>query len=241
MAAVLITGAARRLGREIALQFYHQGYDIHLHYHLSEPEAQALAQEMRDLKVKTSGKIFLHQCDLSNNDQVSLWGSQLAKQDPSISVLVNNASAFYPTQVADTSLNDWNDIMSTNLQAPYFLAQALLPCLNKNSGNIINLGDIYGHSPKKDFSIYSISKSAIHALTQSLALELAPKVRVNAIAPGAILWPDHLSESEKNKLLEEIPLHRKGQPKDIAEAVWFLSQASYVTGQILAIDGGKSL
>lgn len=241
MAAVLITGAARRLGRSIAIQFYRKGYDLHIHYHTSEEAARKLVLDLLDLDVPSPGKVSLHRCDLGNVEQVKLWGAQLAEQDPTISVLVNNASVFYPTAVPEASTKDWNHIMTTNLQAPYFLAQALLPCLTKNQGNIINLGDIYGDTPKAQFSIYSISKSAIHALTKSLALELAPGVRVNAIAPGAILWPEDLAEVEINALLAEIPLQRQGSTQDIAEAVWYLSQASYVTGQILAIDGGKSL
>jgi pteridine reductase len=159
--------------------------------------------------------------------------------------LINNASSFYPTTLAETTAGQWDDLMGSNLRAPYFLLQALAPALSESRGAVVNIVDVYAERPLPGYGVYSMAKAGLVMLTKSMALELAPEVRVNAVAPGAILWPDEanngFADEEKTAVAERLPLARKGEPEDIAAAVMYLLKADYVTGQILPVDGGRTL
>jgi pteridine reductase len=160
-----------------------------------------------------------------------------------LDLLVNNASSFYPTPVGDITLAQWNDLIGTNLQAPLFLAQAAAPQLRRRSGSLLNIVDIHGLRPLREHTVYCVAKAGLIMLTRSLARELAPRVRVNAIAPGAVLWPEQgLDEERRERIRARTPLERPGTPEDIARAVlFFATEAPFVTGQVLAVDGGRSI
>ncbi|PIE24866.1 MAG: pteridine reductase [Neptuniibacter caesariensis] len=235
----LVTGAAKRVGRAIASELHQAGYHIAIHYHNSETEAQALKDELNAQR-HNSAETF--SADLSELTQLQALSESVLAHFGQLNLLVNNASSFFPTPVEHSSPEQWDDLLNTNLRAPYFLSSYLSPALQQSAGSIINLIDIHSQRGLPDFPIYSISKAGVEMMTKSLAKELAPKVRVNGISPGAILWPEaDLSEGEKQAILNKTLLGRIGRPKDLAEAVLYLSQAEYITGQILAIDGGKSL
>lgn len=243
----LVTGAAKRIGAEIVRQLHKENFNLVIHYHHSEKAAQELADELNDARDNSAICIA---ADLNNSTQVINLAEQAQQYWQRIDLLVNNASSFYPTPIGETSEEDWNLLMNSNLKAPFFLAQALVKSLSDNHGCIINIADIYADKPLKKHSIYSIAKAGNVMLTKTLAQELAPLVRVNGIAPGAILWPDDshkkpedkLSDDNKEKMLAKIPLQQRGQAQDIARAIIFLAlQAPYVTGQILTIDGGRSI
>lgn len=238
----LITGSAKRIGAEIVRQLHAAQWNLVIHYHHSQAEAQALAAELNDLRPNSAISV---QADLNQPHQRATLAQRAREQWQGIHLLVNNASSFYPTPLADASEADWDNLIGSNLKAPYFLAQALAPFLVETQGCIINIADIYADKPLRHHSIYSIAKAGSVMLTKSLAVELAPQVRVNGIAPGAILWPeqsDKLSDEDKDKMLCKIPLQQRGQAQDIAQAILFLvNNAPYVTGHILTVDGGRSL
>ncbi len=238
----LITGSAKRIGAEIVRQLHAAQWNLVIHYHHSQAEAQALAAELNDLRPNSAISV---QADLNQPHQRTTLAQRACEQWQGIHLLVNNASSFYPTPLADASEADWDNLIGSNLKAPYFLAQALAPFLVETQGCIINIADIYADKPLRQHSIYSIAKAGNVMLTKSLAVELAPQVRVNGIAPGAILWPeqsDKLSDEDKDKMLCKIPLQQRGQAQDIARAILFLvNNAPYVTGHILTVDGGRSL
>lgn len=238
----LITGSAKRIGAEIVRQLHAAQWNLVIHYHHSQAEAQALAAELNDLRPNSAISV---QADLNQPHQRATLAQRAREQWQGIHLLVNNASSFYPTPLADASEADWDNLIGSNLKAPYFLAQALAPFLVETQGCIINIADIYADKPLRHHSIYSIAKAGNVMLTKSLAVELAPQVRVNGIAPGAILWPeqsDKLSDEDKDKMLCKIPLQQRGQAQDIAQAILFLvNNAPYVTGHILTVDGGRSL
>jgi pteridine reductase len=243
----LVTGAAKRIGAEIVRQLHKENFNLVIHYHHSEKAAQELVDELNDDRDNSAICIA---ADLNNFTQVINLAEQAQQYWQRIDLLVNNASSFYPTPIGETGEEDWNLLMNSNLKAPFFLAQALAKNLSDHHGCIINIADIYADKPLKKHSIYSIAKAGNVMLTKTLAQELAPLVRVNGIAPGAILWPDDshkkpedkLSDDNKEKMLAKIPLQQRGQAQDIARAIIFLAlQAPYVTGQILTIDGGRSI
>lgn len=238
----LITGSAKRIGAEIVRQLHAAQWNLVIHYHHSQAEAQALAAELNDLRPNSAISV---QADLNQPHQRATLAQRAREQWQGIHLLVNNASSFYPTPLADASEEDWDNLIGSNLKAPYFLAQALAPFLAETQGCIINIADIYADKPLRHHSIYSIAKAGNVMLTKSLAVELAPQVRVNGLAPGAILWPeqsDKLSDEDKDKMLCKIPLQQRGQAQDIAQAILFLvNNAPYVTGHILTVDGGRSL
>jgi pteridine reductase len=243
----LVTGAAKRIGAEIVRQLHKENFNLVIHYHHSEKAAQELVDELNDDRDNSAICIA---ADLNNFTQVINLAGQAQQYWQRIDLLVNNASSFYPTPIGETGEEDWNLLMNSNLKAPFFLAQALAKNLSDHHGCIINIADIYADKPLKKHSIYSIAKAGNVMLTKTLAQELAPLVRVNGIAPGAILWPDDshkkpedkLSDDNKEKMLAKIPLQQRGQAQDIARAIIFLAlQAPYVTGQILTIDGGRSI
>lgn len=237
----LITGAARRIGAEIARQLHHQGYRVLIHYHHSEAEAQALLAEL-NYQVHDSARYL--QADLNDSAQVQTLAREAIAQWGRLDILVNNASAFFPTPLEQSDEQQWDSLINSNLKAPYFLSAALAGELQQRSGSIINIIDIHAQRALPGYPIYSIAKAGLQMMTLSLAKELAPRVRVNGVSPGPILWPEQaaaISETEQQGIVDKTLLGRTGQPGDIAAAVLFLAQQGFVTGQILAVDGGKSL
>jgi pteridine reductase len=237
---ILITGAAKRIGKELALSFFNKGWDIVIHFNSSKEEAEALAHKMNS---ERSNSAMLAQANLDNANEVEKLVKKILLKKGSIDALINNASTFYPTPIGTFSEENWNALMGSNLKAPLFLIQLLHKELEKNKGFIINVTDINVDRALVNHSIYLAAKSGLQTLTKSLAKELAPNIRVNAIAPGAILEPPNTewTSEQKNNIINAVPMKRMGTEKDIVDAAIYLSEAEYVTGQILNIDGGKSL
>lgn len=239
---VLITGAARRIGAEIAKTFHREGFDVALHYNRSAEDASALAQTLNSQR-KNSAATF--QAELTDVSAIKAMTKGVFQWRNKLNVLINNASSFYPTELGSANEEQWDDLMGSNLKGPYFLCQAVAQKLRESSGSIISIADIYAKNPLKGYSIYCIAKAGNIMLTKSLAKELAPEVRVNGIAPGVILWPntdDQMSKTTKHKVIDSVPLGRTGSPADIAKLALFLSTTdSYTTGQVIAVDGGSSL
>ena len=236
----LITGAARRIGAEIARRLHADGYDLALHYRSSKAEMDALLAE---LNAARPNSLIALQADLAQFDRVPELIAKTVGRFGRLDALINNASGFYPTPIGSATPAQWDELFASNARAPFFLAQAAAPHLRAARGGIVNLGDIHGEKPLGDHPIYCMAKAALLMLNKSLALELAPEVRVNAIAPGAILWPDHhTDEDAQAAILARTPLPRLGSTEEIAAAVsWLLNGASYVTGQTLHVDGGRHL
>ena len=237
---ILITGAAKRIGKEMALSFFNKGWDIVIHYNTSNNDAKALADKMNS---ERSNSAMLVQANLDNASEVEKLVDQILSKNVSIDALINNASTFYPTPMGTLSEENWNALMGSNLKAPLFLIQSFHKELEKNKGFIINVTDINVDKALINHSIYLAAKSGLQTLTKSLAKELAPNIRVNAIAPGAILEPPNVewTSEQKNNIINAVPMKKMGTEKDIVDAAIYLSEAEYVTGQILNIDGGKSL
>lgn len=235
----LVTGAAKRLGADIARALHAEGMNLLLHYNKSEAEAQALAQELNGVRADSAA---VAQADLANIQGLDSL-VKAALQWQGLDVLINNASVFRPTPLGSVGEDDWDEIMASNLKAPFFLAQAAAVHLKKNHGCIVNMLDIHARRPLKEHTLYSTAKAGLAMLTLSLARELGPEVRVNGVAPGPILWPEAgMDAAAKKAILEATALKRKGSPEDIAGAVLYLVRdAEYVTGQILAVDGGRSI
>ncbi|MEH6529472.1 MAG: pteridine reductase [Porticoccus sp.] len=239
---VLITGAARRIGAEITHAFHRKGFDVALHYNHSAQDADTLAQELNVTR-KDSAATF--QADLTDISAVKSMATHVLQWRNTLKVLINNASSFYPTPLDSANEEQWDALIGSNLKGPYFLCQSFAKKLQESQGSIINIADIYAKNPLQDYSIYCIAKAGNVMLTKSLAKELAPKVRVNGIAPGVILWPnteEQMSDTTKHSVINNVPLGRTGSPADIAQLAFFLAtRASYTTGQIIAVDGGSSL
>ncbi|MEZ9200178.1 pteridine reductase [Shewanella sp. 10N.286.54.B9] len=233
----LITGAAKRIGHSIAKQLHTDGFNIIVHYNKSCNAAMALQSELNDIR-PNSAQIM--QAELNNQFELEHLIASLKCQSLPISILINNAAEFYPTPLGNTDYKKAQKLLATNLLAPYLLAEQLAPSLKEHSGCIINLIDIHAKRPLKDHGLYSISKAALEMATLSLAQELAPDIRVNGIAPGAILWPEQSDDNSQQHVLAEIPLAKLGQAEDIAKLVSHLVSAPYITGQIIAVDGGRS-
>lgn len=243
----LVTGAAKRIGAEITRLLHAAGYNLVIHYNKSVDPAQALINELNSERADSAVGL---PADLNDYQQVINLAQQCVAQWQRLDLLVNNASSFFPTPIGNATNADWDNLINSNLKAPFFLSQSLAPSLKQSHGCIINIADIYAQRPLKNHSIYSIAKAGNMMLTQSLAQELAPTVRVNGIAPGAILWPEdyykkteeQLSDENKEKMLSRIPLQQRGQVQDIAKTVLFLAKDSpYITGQIITVDGGRSI
>jgi pteridine reductase len=237
----LVTGGAHRLGAAIARALHAEGMKLVIHYHSSEAAAHALQQELHQTRPES---VMLVRGDLTNGDKLFRnLVFETVEAFGGLDVLVNNASRFYPTPVGEVSEAQWDDMVSTNLKAPFFLAQAAAPHLKKSGGGIINIADIYGDRPLPNFPLYSMTKAGLMMLTKTLARELAPEIRVNAVAPGVILWPERdLDEMSKQRIVSRTLLKRSGEPADIARAVLFLVRdAGYMTGQVLTVDGGRSV
>lgn len=239
MATALITGAAARLGRAIAEEL-HRDHRIIIHYRHSREAAESLVTQLN--RERPDSAVALHS-NLSSAAECQRLADSAREQFGEISALINNASAFFPTPIGSADEADWDTLMGSNLKAPFFLSQALAPVLAEKHGSIVNMLDIHAERPMPQHTVYSAAKAGLAMVTKSLARELAPELRVNGIAPGAILWPEQESEGyNKEQILARIPLQRSGDPSDIARAVRFLvADAPYITGQIIAVDGGRSL
>lgn len=237
---VLITGAGKRIGAACARLLHSEGCNIFLHYRSSAEDAQRLCDE---LNKKRSGSAAMMQADLLNLAELEQVAAEARKAWGGIDVLVNNASTFYSGAVSEVTEQQWDELLGGNLKAPFFLSKALSGTLAENSGCIVNIVDIHAERGLPGFPVYSISKAGLAAMTKFLAKELGPSIRVNGVAPGAILWPENdLSEQSKADILQRVILKRSGDPDDIAKAVLFLIRdAAYMTGQILTIDGGRTL
>ena len=237
MNTALISGGAARIGAQIVRTLHENGYKVIIHCHQSEEIAQALYHELNS-KRNNSAQVVV--ADLEDNKAIK----KLTQTIKSLDLLVNNASVFYPTLTENSTIEDWDKIININLRAPFFLSTELSKVLSISRGSIVNIIDIHSDRPLKKFSIYNISKAGLKMLTKTLAKELAPNIRVNGISPGSILWPQdksQLSDKEKMIMLDRIALNRQGSPNDIAEAVLFLADAKYITGEVINIDGGRSL
>lgn len=237
----LVTGAARRIGAAIARRLHAEGFDLALHYRHSQADMQALQAELEALR---PGSALALQADLAAFDRLPELVARTVGHFGRLDLLVNNASSFYPTPIGQATPAQWDDLFASNARAPFFLAQAAAPHLKAARGAIVNLVDIHGDQPLAGHALYGMAKAALRMLTKGLALDLAPEVRVNAIAPGAILWPDSgKSAQAQAALLARVPLGRTGDPGDIAAAVAWLASADagYVTGQVLRVDGGRAI
>ena len=236
---VLITGAARRIGAVTARLFHEAGYRVVIHYNRSAAAADKLCEQ---LNRERTDSCLLVQADLNNAadlDNITDLITSLGRLD----VLINNASSFYPTPLEDCSEDQWNDSINSNLKGPFFLSQKLAPLLVKNQGTIVNISDMHARQALSDHPIYTVAKAGNIAMTKSLALDLAPDVRVNSVAPGAILWPEHEKDDidKQDSVLSKVPMGRLGTELDIAQTAFFLAvNATYVTGQTIAVDGGSS-
>ena len=236
---VLITGAAHRIGATTAKLLHQNGMNIVLHYRGSREKAQAVQKELND---KRENSVILIQADLHITNGFPALIEASVKAWGRLDVLINNASSFYPTKMGKATEEQWDDLIGSNLKAPFFLSQAAAPHLKKTNGCIINIVDIHAERPLKTFPIYSMAKAGLVMMTKSLAGELGPEVRVNAVAPGAILWPENLDEVAKQRIVSRTFLKRQGEPNDISKTILYLiKDADYVTGQIIAVDGGRSL
>ncbi len=237
---VLITGAAHRIGATTARTLHAAGANIVLHYRNSSAGAEALQDELHQVRPDS---VELVQGDLHDSPALPKLVEQAYGAWGRLDLLVNNASTFYPTPVGSVGEKEWDDLIGTNLKAPFFLAQAAAPHLRMQRGGIVNIVDIHAERPLKEHPVYSMAKAGLVMMTKSLACELGPEVRVNAVAPGAILWPENeMDDATKKKILERTFLKRQGNPQDIANAVLFLARdAVYTSGHVLTVDGGRSL
>ena len=235
----LITGAAHRIGATTAKLLHQNGLNIVLHYRGSREKAQALQKELND---KRENSVILIQADLHITNGLPALIEESVKAWGRLDVLINNASSFYPTKIGKATEDQWDDLIGSNLKAPFFLSQAAAPHLKKSNGCIINIVDIHAERPLKTYPIYSMAKAGLVMMTKSLACELGPEIRVNAVAPGAILWPENLDEVAKQRIVSRTFLKRQGEPNDISKTILYLiKDADYVTGQVIAVDGGRSL
>ncbi|MFC4765664.1 pteridine reductase [Dyella koreensis] len=236
----LITGAGKRVGAEIARTLHAAGYDLALHCRRSVNEATTLAAELEQRRANST---LVLQAELADLEALPALIDTTVAQFGRLDALVNNASAFYPTPIGTATPAQWNELFASNAQAPFFLAQAAVPALRESHGAIVNLVDIYAERPLAKHPVYCMAKAALAAMTRSLALDLGPEIRVNGIAPGAVMWPsDGKPYDDQQAMLARTPLQRAGSPHDVAGAVlWLLRDATFVTGQIIRIDGGRSL
>ena len=238
--AVLVTGGARRVGAAIARRLHAAGAMVLVHYRDSEADAAKLESELNALRARSAAKVKAEL--LAPVAPRALVGGAL-EAFGRLDIVVNNASSFFPVDVGAIESSHWEELIGSNLRAPLFISQQAAPELAKNEGAIINIVDIHAERPLKGYALYSTAKAGLAALTRALALELAPRVRVNGVAPGAIAWPEdgQFEDAERSRIVATTPLGRTGVPEDIARAVHFFACAPYVTGQILAVDGGRSI
>ena len=239
----IVTGSARRIGSVTVRRLHHCGANVVIHYGGSADDANLLAADLNQLRADSASVV---QADLADDNCADLICAKATQSWGRLDILVNNASSFYPTPVGSIKGKDIDNLFATNFRAPLLLAQAATPQLRQNQGSILNMIDVHAYRPHPQHPVYCAAKSALLSVTRSLALDLAPEIRVNGLAPGSILWPEgdaELSSGSKANILEGIPLQRTGTPDDIANMISFLAsdQANYVTGQIISVDGGRSL
>ena len=235
----LVTGAAGRLGAQIARTLHQNGANLIIHYRRSSGDAQALITALNQQREDSARAIA---AELASAPELEALAAEACSAFDGLDLLVNNASSFYPTPFGNIDLESWDDLIASNYRAPLFLAQACYPALKKSKGCIINLLDIYASMPLNQHSVYCSAKAANQMLVKSLALELAPEVRVNGIAPGAILWPEAVdSAARQQSILDQIPLQRSGEPGNIADTALFLASNDYITGEVIRVDGGRLL
>lgn len=236
----LVTGGSKRIGATTVRLLHEAGYNLVIHCRLSRQSADSLAEELNKNRVDSARVI---QGDLNDETIYNNLIEQAFKCWNRLDVLVNNASSFYPTPVGSITMDDWHNLINSNMKAPLFLAQAAAPYLKQTQGNIINMLDVHAQRPMKEHPVYCAAKAGLAMLTMSLAKELGPDIRVNGVAPGAILWPDNeMPEHTKKLILERTSLKKPGDPIDIAKTILFLVRdAHYITGQIIAVDGGRTI
>ncbi|MDO8465709.1 MAG: pteridine reductase [Gallionella sp.] len=239
---VLVTGGAKRVGAAICRRLHAAGAEVAVHYRSSAQEALALRDELNTLRPESAAAF---QSDLLDLNALPQLVREVVERFGRLDALVNNASSFYATPLAEVDEQQWNDLLGTNLRAPLFLAQAAAAELRRHHGCIVNIADIHAERPMHGHLLYSVAKAGLAALTRALAQEMAPQVRVNAVAPGVIMWPENavwMDEEQRRKIVAHTLLKREGEPDDIAKTVAFLIQdAPYMTGQIIAVDGGRSV
>lgn len=239
---VLITGGAKRVGAAICRLLHREGANLMVHYHTSAQQARTLQDELNAIRADS---VTLIQGDLLKTEGFPNMVATTVETFGGLDVLINNASSFYSTPVGDITEASWDDLIGTNLKAPLFLSQAAAIELRRRHGCIVNIADIHAERPMKSYAVYSIAKTGVVGLTRSLARELGPEVRVNAVAPGPILWPEDdamFDELSRQRIISHTILKQAGEPEDIARAVRYLiSDAGYVTGQVLTVDGGRSV
>ena len=237
---VLITGGARRVGAAIGRTLHGAGANLVVHYRKSANEVAQLADELNGAR---AGSVVTFQADLLDLPKLPALVEFAVRSFGALDVLVNNASTFYPTKIGEITSAAWDDLLGTNLKAPLFLSQAAAPALKNSSGLILNIVDIHALRPLRNYTVYCAAKAGLHMLTRSLAKELGPEVRVNGISPGPVLWPESDGDSAtRAKIIQRTILQKMGTPDDIARtALFFASQAPFITGQILAVDGGRSV
>ena len=239
---VLITGGAKRVGATICRELHAHGANLMIHYNTSKQEAKALQAE---LNLQRADRVSIIQGNLLNMAVVTSLVSETTKRFNKLDILINNASTYEPTDIGKINEENWHDLVGSNLKAPMFLAQAAAPILKKHQGCIINITDMHIEHPKKGYVVYSVAKAGLVTLTKSLAQELSPEVRVNAVAPGPVLWPENnpqFDEVYRQRVISQTLLKRVGEPTDVAKAVKFLAaDAPFITGHVLTVDGGRSL
>ncbi len=239
----LVTGSAGRIGAKFINAMHEHGASVVIHYGRSAEPAKKLCKELNAIRENSAHVLQADLCTVQTCEQLIDNAAKLHNQ---LDILVNNASSFYPTPIGGATESQWNDLHCSNLKAPFFLSQTATPWLKKSKGKIVNMVDIHGQTPLSEHTIYCAAKAGLIMLTQSLAKELAPEICVNAIAPGAILWPETdsvLSDANKQSIIDEIPMEKLGHPWDLANMLLFLvgKESNYITGQIFTVDGGKSL
>jgi pteridine reductase len=237
----LVTGAAKRIGAVIASTLHGAGANVAIHYNRSAADAERLAGELNGRRASSAFTVAADMLDIAAVERMAT--QVLERTGGRLDVLVNNASNFYPTPIGSITLEQWDDLIGSNLKAPLFLSQAALPALRTARGVIVNIVDVHSQRPLRDHPVYGPAKAGLAMLTRSLAKDLGPDVRVNGVSPGAILWPDEgMSDALRAAIIKQTALKRSGTPEDIAAAVLFLVRdAPYVTGQIIAVDGGRSV
>jgi len=239
---ILVTGGARRVGAATCRRLHARGANLVVHYRASESEARALQTELDQVR---PGSVALVQADLLETARLPRLIDETVSRFGRLDALVNNASSFFPTPLGEITEDEWEDLVGSNLKAPLFLSQAAAPQLKRQHGCIVNIVDIHSEWPLKRYVVYNAAKGGLASLTRSLAVELAPTVRVNGISPGPILWPEEgewMDEASRQHIIGRTLLKRTGEPDDIARTVSFLiADAPYITGQIIAVDGGRSV